>query len=630
MFPFSIKLKNLAIVCVLAASCIPQWLHAQNVGIGTATPAASAQLDVTSITKGMLVPRVTTAQMNAIASPAAGLLVYNTDSAAFAYRDASGWLYLRGTANKANGWSTLGNSETDPATNFIGTIDNKPVVVRQNDERAGLLAGLNTSWGARALNPSSTGLGNTANGASTLYKNTTGAYNTANGIFALYSNTTGKSNTASGEGALSNNTIGNFNTAYGVHALINNTTGFSNVAIGIEALSNNTTSSNLVAVGDSALYNNGEGGTSIEHGLANTAVGSKALFTNTLGFHNTAIGLNALFSNTSGWRNTAHGVDALFSNTTGNNNTALGFEAGFNNQSGHGNVFLGRRAGGQETGSNKLYINNEIGDAGNALLYGEFDTDKLRINNKLGIGRLPASFPLEIQALSAGTNDLLKFFNATGTERWHLNLLSNGSLNFVESNVADNRLVLGAGGEVGVGKVPLTASTDSRLVVKQKGSQNGIGIEAANSSNHWDFYTTLEVSSSLSLYYNGAIKGTFAAANGAYTQASDRRLKKDITRYQPVLDKLNQLEAFSYHYADNDSNAPLSTGFMAQDVQKLFPEAVSEMDMKNGEKMLGINYQYFTVAAIKGLQEQQAKIETLEERITKLEAMVNRLVERKN
>ena len=51
---------------------------AQNVGIGTATPATI--LDVTSTTQGVLLPRVTTAQMNAIVSPANGLLVTNTDS----------------------------------------------------------------------------------------------------------------------------------------------------------------------------------------------------------------------------------------------------------------------------------------------------------------------------------------------------------------------------------------------------------------------------------------------------------------------------------------------------------------------------------------------------------------------
>jgi hypothetical protein len=192
--------------------------------------------------------------------------------------------------------------------------------------------------------------------------------------------------------------------------------------------------------------------------------------------------------------------------------------------------------------------------------------------------------------------------------------------------VADNRLVLRTGGEVGVGKVPLTTINDSRLIVKQKGSQNGIGIEGTFNTNHWDFYVG---TSNLTLYFNGVEKGTFASSNGAYTLASDRRLKKDITLYEPVMDKLSQLEAFNYHYLDNDSDAPLSTGFMAQDVQKLFPEAVSEMEMKNGAKMLGINYQYFTVVAIKGLQEQQVKIETLEERIARLEQLVKNMGEKK-
>lgn len=49
-----------------------------NVGIGTTNPNASALLDVSSVTKGLLPPRMTTTQRNAIASPSAGLLIYNT------------------------------------------------------------------------------------------------------------------------------------------------------------------------------------------------------------------------------------------------------------------------------------------------------------------------------------------------------------------------------------------------------------------------------------------------------------------------------------------------------------------------------------------------------------------------
>ena len=57
---------------------LPSLLFSQ-VGIGTTSPAASAELDVTSTTKGFLPPRMTHAQRNAITSPEAGLRVWCTN-----------------------------------------------------------------------------------------------------------------------------------------------------------------------------------------------------------------------------------------------------------------------------------------------------------------------------------------------------------------------------------------------------------------------------------------------------------------------------------------------------------------------------------------------------------------------
>lgn len=73
------------------------------VGVGTITPDPSAQLDVTSTTKGVLIPRVTLAQRNLIASPATGLQVYQTDETpGFYYYDGTEWITLNGT-NGTNG-----------------------------------------------------------------------------------------------------------------------------------------------------------------------------------------------------------------------------------------------------------------------------------------------------------------------------------------------------------------------------------------------------------------------------------------------------------------------------------------------------------------------------------------------
>ncbi len=67
---------------------------AQGVGIGTTTPAASAQLDVSSTTKGFLPPRMTTEQRNAISNPAAGLVIFNTTTNSLEIRNNSAWVLL--------------------------------------------------------------------------------------------------------------------------------------------------------------------------------------------------------------------------------------------------------------------------------------------------------------------------------------------------------------------------------------------------------------------------------------------------------------------------------------------------------------------------------------------------------
>ena len=61
------------------------------IGIGTITPNSSSVLDITSTTKGLLTPRMTTVQRNAITTPADGLMVYDTDLKVFYY-------YSTGTA----------------------------------------------------------------------------------------------------------------------------------------------------------------------------------------------------------------------------------------------------------------------------------------------------------------------------------------------------------------------------------------------------------------------------------------------------------------------------------------------------------------------------------------------------
>jgi hypothetical protein len=63
-------------------------------GVGTASPAASAVVDVTSTTKGFLFPRMTTTQRNAITSPAEGLVVYDLTWHSILYYNGTNWIEL--------------------------------------------------------------------------------------------------------------------------------------------------------------------------------------------------------------------------------------------------------------------------------------------------------------------------------------------------------------------------------------------------------------------------------------------------------------------------------------------------------------------------------------------------------
>ncbi len=81
----------------LAAACIFQFffsaaMHSQNVGIGTNTPQASAQLEINSTTKGTLITTMTSVQRKAIVSPATGLLVYDINKKTVYMFDGNKWL----------------------------------------------------------------------------------------------------------------------------------------------------------------------------------------------------------------------------------------------------------------------------------------------------------------------------------------------------------------------------------------------------------------------------------------------------------------------------------------------------------------------------------------------------------
>lgn len=99
-------------ILILFLLSSPCFLFAQ-VGIGTSTPNASAQLDVSSTTKGFLPPRMTQAQRQGINSPTAGLMVYQTDgTAGLWYYTGNAWIYIINSTSATLPVANGGTGET--------------------------------------------------------------------------------------------------------------------------------------------------------------------------------------------------------------------------------------------------------------------------------------------------------------------------------------------------------------------------------------------------------------------------------------------------------------------------------------------------------------------------------------
>lgn len=113
---------------------------AQNsVGVGTNNPNTSAALDVTSTSKGMLVPRMNSSQRGLIGTPATGLLVFDTDTESFWFKGGANWVELVDTSN--NLLKKSGNNVYTLGTTQVGIGTSSPLYdlhIKQTNANIGL------------------------------------------------------------------------------------------------------------------------------------------------------------------------------------------------------------------------------------------------------------------------------------------------------------------------------------------------------------------------------------------------------------------------------------------------------------------------------------------------------------
>jgi hypothetical protein len=222
---------------------------AQSIGIGTNTPNNSAMLEISSTSRGMLIPRMTSDQRGAIVSPANGLLVYDVITSSFWYYNGSIWSNLI-----AGG----GNSFTLPYSSTIALTTTAFKI--KNDEYYNAIEGEST-YGTGIAGKSAEGAG--ISGTSMIHNGVYGFSNTGTGVYA---------SSAGGTGLLAHSGIGHgiqasSNSGSAIVASLNNT----NAAI----IAVNTTGPGVKSTSNSGVGIEGESTSGI--GVKATSVSGAAM-----------------------------------------------------------------------------------------------------------------------------------------------------------------------------------------------------------------------------------------------------------------------------------------------------------------------------------------------------------------
>ena len=289
------------------------------------------------------------------------------------------------------------------------------------------------------------------------------------------------------------------------------------------------------------------------------------------------------------------------------------------------------------------------------------NSDSLRITNNTDIADIftltnagAATFSSSVTANTTvlvtsadthGTN--VNIINtSTGGYNWNIfsggssgTLAPVGSLIFRDSNNGITRMVIAPSGNVGIG----TSSPSNKLDVIVASSNSGVSTSgiaisdgAANRTlmflgvntagytyiqSNQDNVSSRPLALNASggnilmgtttdngekLYVSGAIRAT-----GSITANSDISLKKNLLKIENALQKVEQINGYTYEFKEDDSKR--HAGVIAQEIQTVLPEIVN----KGNDGILGVEYGNISALLIEAIKEQQTQIKQLKALLNK-------------
>lgn len=184
---------------------------------------------------------------------------------------------------------------------------------------------------------------------------------------------------------------------------------------------------------------------------------------------------------------------------------------------------------------------------------------------------------------------------------------------------------IGSGRSAPDSSLHVNAEAVRHLVEEREGVHSVVRSDLVSVESSWETAHRRE-DRNLAFYHNGVAVMSLGPNQGdLWVTASDRRLKKDIEEVGAgTLAKVRRLPINRFRYQGDPETRPVQTGFIAQEVQSLFPEAVREVD-----GFLAVDYARFgaySIAAIKELDRENQQLKgTLNSLLKRIESMEKRL-----
>jgi hypothetical protein len=488
----------------------------------------------------------------------------------------------------------LGSAGTNPAINFIGTTDAQPFVVRTGDVQslrieptsvlfngASVTANVIAGSGANSVTAGVRGATISGGGYPAGFNDPDFGSGAPNRVTDSYGTVSGGYSNQAGDGAGSTSGAAGATVSGGY---VNNALG--NLSTVGGGFFNNASADNSTVSG--GVSNIASGGTStVSGGNANTASGSFSSVSG--GFSNTASGNQSTVSG--GRSNEASGTVSVVSGGEFNAATGVGsfLSGGRSNCAGGDYSWAGGRSAGvrpgNEAGDGSCVANNS-GDA-------DGDNGTFVWSDDQGIG-----------------------FTSTGPRQFLVRAQGGMAIN-TNTPAADAALTVN--GNVAIANTgSLEFGLQNRQMLNLVGSGYGIGVQTSRmyfrtiSGFSWfedgvHSNTTDNPGAGGTLHMRLSTDGQLQTTTGTISTLSDARLKDQVVDYAGALDQINALHPVRYHYRDAGKAAfqaeGLHLGFVAQEVQQVFPEWVSAGE--DGYLMLSMRG--FEAVAVRAMQELSAR-----------------------